>query len=129
EKLGQIYADRLAAPQQAAAAWQDILEIEPAHAKALRTLRELYANAGDFAGLERLYARLGQQEELVDALLGIADRLEAKAARLPLVERAAQLAQQRADAAAETARDAAAGQALERARQVWERVLAIEPQH
>jgi tetratricopeptide (TPR) repeat protein len=125
EKLGQIYADRLGAPQQAAAAWQDVLDIEPAHAKALRTLRELYANAGDFAGLERLYARLGQQEELVDALLGIADRLEAKAARLPLVERAAQLAQQRA----ESAKDAAAGTALERARQVWERVLAIDPQN
>ena len=43
EKLGQIYADRLGAPQQAAAAWQDVLDIEPAHAKALRTLRELYA--------------------------------------------------------------------------------------
>jgi len=125
EKLGQIYADRLGAPLQAAAAWQDVLDIEPAHAKALRTLRELYANAGDFAGLERLYARLGQQEELVDALLGIADRLEAKAARLPLVERAAQLAQQRA----EGVKDAAAGTALERARQVWERVLAIDPQH
>jgi tetratricopeptide (TPR) repeat protein len=125
EKLGQIYADRLHAPQQAAAAWQDILDIEPGHAKALRTLRELYATAGDFTGLERLYARLGQQEELVDALLGIADRLEARAARLPLVERAAQLAQQRAD----TAKEPAAAHALERARQVWERVLAVDPQH
>ncbi len=125
EKLGQIYADRLHAPQQAASAWQDVLDIEPAHAKALRTLRELYATAGDFAGLERLYARLGQQEELVDALLGIADRLEARAARLPLIERAAQLAQQRADAA----KDATATQAIERARQVWERVLAVDPQH
>src|SRR5262249_60090285 len=83
EKLGQIYADRLHAPQQAAAAWQDILDLEPGHAKALRTLRELYATAGDFAGLERLYARLGQQEELVDALLGIADRLEARAGGPP----------------------------------------------
>ena len=125
EKLGQIYADRLHAPQQAAAAWQDVLDIEPGHSKALRTLRELYATAGDFAGLERLYARLGQQEELVDALLGIADRLEARAARLPLVERAAQLAQQRADAAKEPT----AAQALERARQVWERVLAVDPHH
>ena len=125
EKLGQIYADRLSAPQQAAAAWQDVLDIEPGHAKALRTLRELYANAGDFAGLERLYARLGQQEELVDALLAIADRLEAKAARLPLVERAAQLAQQRAD----LAKEPQAAPALERARQVWERVLAVDPQH
>jgi tetratricopeptide (TPR) repeat protein len=157
EKLGQIYADRLASPQLAAAAWQEILEIEPGHARALRTLRELYATAGDFAGLERLYARLGQEDELVDALLGIADRIEAKATRLPLVERAAQLAQQRADAVPATNGEAvpqpapASGndrsarvmgrrarsntgespkdQALERARQVWERVLAVEPNH
>nr|MDQ3299360.1 hypothetical protein [Myxococcota bacterium] len=94
EKLGQVYADRLAAPQAGAAVWQQVLELEPNHARALRTLRELYAMAGDFTGLERLYAKLGQEEELVDALLGIADRIEAKAARLPLVERAAQLAQQ-----------------------------------
>jgi len=94
---------------------QRVLELEPNHAKALRTLRELYATAGDFTGLEKLYARLGQEEELVDALLGIADRLDAKAQRLPLVERAAQLAQQRA----ESAKDAAQVTALERARQVW----------
>jgi len=150
EKLGQVYADRLAAPQAAAAAWQEILEIEPGHAKALRTLRELYATAGDFTGLEKLYARLGQEDELVEALLGIADRLEGKAQRLPLVERAAQLAQQRADVATATdapveavvekprgrrgatdvGKDGAPGaQALERARQVWERVLSVDPQH
>jgi tetratricopeptide (TPR) repeat protein len=125
EKLGQVYADRLGSAAAAATAWQEVLDIEPNHAKALRTLRELYATAGDFTGLENLYARLGQQEELVDALLGIADRLEAKAQRLPLVERAAQLAQQRASAA----EGPTAGSALERARQVWERVLAIEPLH
>ncbi|HEY0189807.1 MAG TPA: hypothetical protein VGC42_01715, partial [Kofleriaceae bacterium] len=118
-------ADRLAAPQQAAAAWQDVLDLEPSHAKALRTLRELYATAGDFAGLEKLYARLGQQEELVDALLAIADRMDARTARLPLVERAAQLAQQRAD----NASGSAAVPALERARQVWERVLSVDPQN
>ena len=33
--------------------------------------------------------KLGQEEELVEALLAIADRIDAKAARLPLVERAA----------------------------------------
>jgi len=157
EKLGQVYADRLGAPQAAAAAWQEILNLEPSHAKALRTLRELYATAGDFAGLERLYTQLGQQEDLVDALLGIADRLDAKTQRLPLVERAAQLAQERAEAAAETEAtsgphdatpipipnetsgrsrrhrtgvgDSPAAVALDRARQVWERVLAVESQH
>ncbi|HEU0029409.1 MAG TPA: tetratricopeptide repeat protein [Kofleriaceae bacterium] len=148
EKLGQVYADRLGSPQASADAWQAILDIEPGHAKALRTLRELYATTGDFAGLERLYARLGQADELVDALLAIADRLDAKSARLPLVERAAQLAQQQADAAAtgeapaesaapqkprrgrDAGKDSSPGaQALERARQVWERVLAVDPQH
>jgi len=147
EKLGQVYADRVNAPQAGAQVWQQVLDLEPNHARALRTLRELYAMAGDFAGLERLYAKLGQEEELVDALLGIADRLEAKAQRLPLVERAAQLAQQRADAVAagkapapppvarpgkRAARESdgtPAQIALERARQVWERVLAVEPQH
>ncbi|MBA3452345.1 MAG: hypothetical protein H0T42_04530, partial [Deltaproteobacteria bacterium] len=125
EKLGQVFADRLGSAQVAAAQWQRVLELEPNHVKALRTLRELYATAGDFAGLESLYARLGQEEELVDALLGIADRLDAKAQRIPLVERAAQLAQQRAEATT----DATAVQAFERARQVWERVLAVEPTH
>ncbi len=125
EKLGQVYADRLLAPQQAATAWREILEIEPNHAKALRTLRELYAMAGDFAGLEALYAKLGQEDELVEALLAIADRLDAKSARLPLVERAAQLAAKRADNAKEPQQVAL----LEKARQVWERVLAVEAQH
>ena len=125
EKLGQVYADRLGSAQVAAAQWKRILDLEPNHAKALRTLRELYATAGDFAGLEQLYARLGQQEELVDALLGIADRLDDKSRRLPLVERAAQLAQERAD----NAKDAAVAPTVERARQVWERVLSVEPMH
>ncbi len=125
EKLGQVYADRLGSAQVAAEQWKRILDLEPNHAKALRTLRELYATAGDFAGLEQLYARLGQQEELVDALLGIADRLDDRTRRLPLVERAAQLAQERAD----NAKDAQVAPATERARQVWERVLAVDPQN
>jgi len=136
EKLGQIYTERLQAPQQAAAAWKEILELEPNHAKALRTLRELYAMAGDFVGLEQLYARLGQQDELVDALLAIADRIDNKQQRLPLVERAAQLAQDRADKAppppaAAPGKDTTGGLsvAFEKARQVWERVLAVDPQH
>ncbi|HSD88792.1 MAG TPA: hypothetical protein VLB44_14795, partial [Kofleriaceae bacterium] len=140
EKLGQIYSDRLAAPQQAASAWKEILDFEPNHAKALRTLRELYAMAGDFAGLEQLYAKLGQEEELVEALLAIADRIDAKSARLPLVERAAQLAQKRAESGqpAPTSKHSSGQIALprtqtadpfEKARQVWERVLAVEPTH
>ncbi len=139
EKLGQVYSDRLVAPQQAAGAWKEVLDFEPNHAKALRTLRELYAVAGDFAGLEMLYAKLGQEDELVEALLAIADRIDAKSARLPLVERAAQLAQKRAESAQPLPARQGSGQIAisrtttndphERARQVWERVLAVEPNH
>ncbi|HEY5948785.1 MAG TPA: hypothetical protein VIV40_25015, partial [Kofleriaceae bacterium] len=139
EKLGQVYSDRLAAPQQAANAWKEVLDFEPNHHKALRTLRELYAMAGDFQGLEMLYAKLGQEEELVEALLAIADRIDAKAARLPIVERAAQIAQKRAEARMKDpnasgeqrlpGRGAQKDDPLEKARQVWERVLAVEPQH
>src|SRR5690606_4962365 len=129
EKLGQVYSDRLAAPQQAAAAWKEVLDFEPNHAKALRTLRELYAMAGDFAGLEALYAKLGQEDELVEALLAIADRIDAKEARLRLVVRAAELAQKRADESdGQVTRSPGRGftaDPLEKARQVWERVLAV----
>ncbi len=147
EKLGQIYADRAHAPSAAATVWQQILELEPGHQRALRTLRELYATAGDFAGLEALYKRIGQESELVDALLVVSDRIEDKTIRLPLVQRAAELAQAQAEAAAtadpsgptprksgRTARTSSgdltpADLALEKARSVWERVLSVDPTH
>ena len=46
--VGPLGSQR-SSPQAAAEAWSSILEIEPTHAKALRTLRELYATAGEFA--------------------------------------------------------------------------------
>ncbi len=122
ERLGALYADRLSASALAAGIWQEILDLDPHHAKALRTLRELYASAGDYDGLERLYARIGMADDVVEALLGVADRLEGKALRLPVVERAAVLADKRA---AESTRPDAA----DRAARVWERVLAVEPAH
>ena len=87
ERLGALYSDRLGATAQAAAIWQEILDLDPQHGKALRTLRELYAAAGDYDGLERLYARIGMADDVVEALLGVADRLEGKTTRLPIVER------------------------------------------
>ncbi|MBK9031624.1 MAG: tetratricopeptide repeat protein [Myxococcales bacterium] len=113
EKQGALLADRMSAPALAAEAFAAILAIDPTHAKALRTLRELYAAAGDWDGLERLYGGLGQWDELVDALIGLGDRADDRDARLALVRRAAAIA---------TAR-----QEPERAARVWERVLSIEP--
>ena len=113
EKQGALLADRMGAPALAAEAFAGILAIEPGHGKALRTLRELYAAAGDWDGLERLYGGLGQWDELVEAMIGLADRTDDRVARLAMMRRAAAVA--------------AARQEPERAARVWERVLAIEP--
>lgn len=122
ERLGHLYADRLAAPQQAAMAWKRVFELDPNHGKALRVLRELYLTSGDGAGLEPLFIELGLEEELIAAMHASANRSDNKASRLSLTLRAAALAEKRA--ATEVG-----GQAAERARQAWERVLAVEPRH
>jgi tetratricopeptide (TPR) repeat protein len=113
EKQGALLADRIGAPALAAEAFAAILAIEPHHAKALRTLRELYAAAADWERLEALYLGLGQSDELVDALVALADRQDDRELRLALVRRAARVASER--------------QEPERAARVWERLLAIEP--
>lgn len=113
EKQGALLADRMGAPALAAEAFAAILALEPSHAKALRTLRELYASAADWDRLEALYAGLGQHDELVDALIALADRQDDRDLRLALLRRAARVAAER--------------QEPERAARVWERLLAIEP--
>jgi tetratricopeptide (TPR) repeat protein len=60
EKQGALLADRIGAPALAAEAFAAILAIEPHHAKALRTLRELYAAAADWERLEALYLGLAR---------------------------------------------------------------------
>ncbi len=119
EKIGAILADRVGAPAQAASVWQEILGLDPNHGKALRTLRELLAAARDWDGLEALYARLGHEDELVEALMAIADRTDDRAARAALYERAATAAQRRGGD----------GGGSERSTRVWERLIAVEPTH
>lgn len=129
EKQGATLTDRLGAaggPAVAALAaevWQAVLAIDPAHARALRTLREALAAAGDFDGLEALYLRLGHTDELVETLVSLADRNDAPAVRTALLERAARLAVARAEA------PGARGDATERAVRVWERLVALDASH
>jgi len=113
EKLGSLLADRVGAPALAAEAFAGILTVDPGHAKALRTLRELYAAAGDWDGLERLYGGLTQWDELVDALISLGDRQDDRGGRVALLRRAARVA--------------ADHQEPERAARVWERVLSVDP--
>lgn len=112
EKQGALLADRVGAPAQAAEAFADILKLDPGHAKALRTLRELYAAAQDWDGLERLYGGLNQWDELSDALVALGDRQDDRQARLALFRRAAAVAERKGSA--------------ERVARTWERVLAVE---
>lgn len=117
EKLGSLLADRLQAPAQAAEAFQELLALRPDHARAVRTLRELYAAAGDYESLERVYADLGQWDDLVEAFHNIADRIEDRDARLALLERTAMIAAEHfADKPDKIAR-------------AYERVLSVVPDH
>ncbi len=116
EKLGALLADRVEAPARAADALRRILEIDPGHGRATRTLRDLYAAARDFDALERLYAAGGQWDELVDVLSNVADRIDEKDAKLAVLERAAATA-------------AAHSQSKDRMARAWERVLAVAPDH
>lgn len=125
ERAGKIYGERLFAPQHAALAWKQLFELDPTHTKALRELRELYLTSGDGAGLEPLFIELGLEDELIDAMHSGASRSDDRAVRLSLVERAASLAGKRAASAGADQ----ASRTTERARQAWERVLAVEPRH
>lgn len=92
EKLGSLLADRVNAPGLAAQAFQEILEINPNHARSLRTLRELYASDGDYDAMERLYGSLGQWDELVDAFQAISERLGDEETKKSLLKRNAAIA-------------------------------------
>jgi len=55
ERVGTLYAEKLQAAEQAIAAYQEIVKKMPTHPKAMRTLRELYAQGQRWAELEKFY--------------------------------------------------------------------------
>ena len=116
ERLGALLSDKLDARPAAAEVYQEILHSFPDHPRAARTLREIYSAQGDHAALEAVYAELGQWDELVEALQAIADRVDDRATRLDLYQRAAQVAAEH-------------GQSADRVARAWERLLSIEPRH
>ncbi len=116
ERLGNLLAERLSAPARAAEVYRKILTYDPGHAKAARILRELYATAGDYEALEQLYTQLEHWDELVEAFLAIADRLQDREQKIDLLERAATVASQHF-------------RSVERIARVYERLLSAEPVH
>lgn len=113
ERIGALWAERLQAPDQAIRAYQEIVRRMPSHPKAMRTLRELFAQLGRFDELERLYGEQGQWEELCEVLQSVAERLPDLAQRLGLYTRVAEVA----------AREL---RSPERAAKAYERILAID---
>src|SRR6185503_3644658 len=81
-----------------------------------RALREIYAQSGDYASLESLYAEHGAFGDLCDQLTSLADRTADMAARTRLLERVALIAQDKLNQP-------------ERALKAYERILATDPRN
>ena len=65
--------------------------LQPTHARAVRALREIYAQSGDFSALEALYVEQGAFGDLCDQLTALADRTADMTARTRMLERVATL--------------------------------------
>ncbi|MEO0324413.1 MAG: hypothetical protein AAF447_15740 [Myxococcota bacterium] len=114
QKLGTVYGESLGEPAKAASVWQRILAIDPRNGRALRTLRESFIAARDWAGLEALYAEAGDWEGLVDVLGSAAERSEDPELTKELSFRAAGIYEEQLGKP-------------ERAFRSYERVLATDP--
>jgi golgin subfamily B member 1 len=114
QKLGAVYAERLRDAAATTRTWRRVLELAPGHARALRVLRESYVAAGDWDGLEELYASQNDLEGLVDFLSTAADKATDKQARVDISFRAARIFEEKLGAP-------------ERAARSYERVLSVVP--
>jgi tetratricopeptide (TPR) repeat protein len=116
ERRGTLLYERLGATQSAIAVFRRIQALQPKNARATRALREIYAQAGDYAALESLYAEHGAFGDLCDQLTSLADRTADMAARTRLLERVALIAQEKLSQP-------------ERALKAYERILATDPRN
>jgi tetratricopeptide (TPR) repeat protein len=116
ERQGTLLFEKLGAARAAAEIFRRIQVLQPGHARAVRALREIYAQAGDFPALEALYLEQGAFADLCDQLTGLADRTSDLAARTRLLERVALLSLEKLNQP-------------ERALKAYERILATDPQN
>ncbi len=80
-----------ARPRRAIEVFRRIQVLQPTHARAVRALREIYAQSGDFSALEALYVEQGAFGDLCDQLTALADRTADMTARTRMLERVATL--------------------------------------
>jgi len=113
ERRGVLLYEKLAAHEAAIEVFKRVQELQPQNVRATRALREIYAQAGDFAALERLYADQGNYEDLCETLAALADRTPDPAARTRMLERIAVIASDKLHQP-------------ERALKAYERILAAD---
>jgi tetratricopeptide (TPR) repeat protein len=116
ERIGTLLAEKLLAAAPAVDVYREIVRLQPTHQKAMRTLRELYGQAGQYDELERLYGQQAQWDELYEVLLTLAERAEQSATRIDLYLRAARVAKSQLSS-------------QDKSQKAFERVLVVEPQH
>jgi tetratricopeptide (TPR) repeat protein len=94
QKLGSVYSEHLSNPEASVRTWRRVLELSPAHSRALRVLREAYLAGSNYDGLEQLYAAQNDWEGLAEVLSSAADRAKEAPARIELSYRAARVLEQ-----------------------------------
>ncbi|MBC8131519.1 MAG: hypothetical protein H7X95_00950, partial [Deltaproteobacteria bacterium] len=114
ERRGVLLYEKLGAAEAAIAVFQRVQTLQPQNARAIRALREIYAQAGDFEALELLFAGQGNYDDLCETLTALADRTPDPKARTRMLGRVAVLALEKL-------------RQPERALKAYERILATEP--
>ncbi len=114
QKLGTVYGEHLDRPEDAIGTWRRVVEVQPAHPRAMRVLRDTYLKASRFDDLEELYTSQKDLEGLAEVLSTAADRNKDDAEKLDLSYRAARVYEE------------GLGQAA-RAIRSYERILSIDP--
>jgi tetratricopeptide (TPR) repeat protein len=115
-KLGVLYGEQVKDPSRAASAWKRVLALDPKNGRALRTLRESFVAAGDWAGLEQLYGEQNDWEGLAEVLGNAADRETDPKQKIALSLRGAAVYEERIGEP-------------QRAFRSYERVLAADPKN
>jgi tetratricopeptide (TPR) repeat protein len=116
ERRGMLLYEKMGASQAAIEVFRRIQTLAPQNPRAMRALREIYAQSGDYSSLEALYVGQGAFTDLCDQLTSLADRTADIAARTRLLERVAALSVERLNQP-------------ERALKAYERILATDPQN
>lgn len=88
ERLGSIYLEKMNTPADAAVVYRELVELQPQHTKAMRTLRDLHAQAGDLDALVELFGARGGWDELIDVLHAVADKAGDPDAKRAALDRA-----------------------------------------